>query len=166
MYGIGGVGKTTILKKINNKFLISSLDFDVVMWVVIFKPPIIQKVQEIIWNQLDIQNNKWKSRSKYEKVAKIFIDVLLFNDIWESLDLLKVGIHFLNNRNNSKIVFTTLSFDVCQDIEAHKSFKVECLVWDEDFTLFRTKVGEDTLNSHPYIPKLLEIIAKECKCLP
>ena len=41
MYGIGGVGKTTLLKKINNKFLISSLDVDVdvVIWVVIFKPP-------------------------------------------------------------------------------------------------------------------------------
>ena len=38
LYGMGGVGKTTLLKKINNEFLETKLGFDVVIWVVVAKP--------------------------------------------------------------------------------------------------------------------------------
>ena len=44
LYGMGGVGKTTLLKKINNEFLESKLGFDVVIWVVVEKPTNIEKV--------------------------------------------------------------------------------------------------------------------------
>ncbi|RVW66933.1 putative disease resistance protein [Vitis vinifera] len=47
-----------------------------------------------------------------------------------------------------------------------KNIEVECLACEEAFSLFRTKVGEDTLNSHPDIRKLAEIFVKECKGLP
>ncbi|RVW24739.1 putative disease resistance protein [Vitis vinifera] len=51
-------------------------------------------------------------------------------------------------------------------MEAQKSIKVECLKEAEALSLFQAKVGDDTLNSHPDIPKLSEIVAKECKGLP
>ena len=44
LYGMGGVGKTTLLKKINNDFLTTSNDFDVVIWDVVSKPPNIEKI--------------------------------------------------------------------------------------------------------------------------
>ena len=56
--------------------------------------------------------------------------------------------------------------DVCWDMEARKSLNVECLIKDEAIYLFKKKVGETTLNSHPIIPQLAEIDAKECKGLP
>ena len=37
LYGMGGVGKTTLLKRINNEFLKTKLGFDVVIWVVVSK---------------------------------------------------------------------------------------------------------------------------------
>ncbi|RVW23567.1 putative disease resistance protein [Vitis vinifera] len=43
LYGMGGVGKTTLLKKINNDFLTTSSDFDVVIWDVVSKPPTLKK---------------------------------------------------------------------------------------------------------------------------
>ena len=51
-------------------------------------------------------------------------------------------------------------------MEAQKSIKVECLTQGEAINLFKKKVGETTLNSHPDIPQLAEISAKECKGLP
>ena len=51
-------------------------------------------------------------------------------------------------------------------MEAQKSIKVECLTQGEAINLFKKKVGETTLNSHPDIPQLAEIAAKECKGLP
>ena len=44
LYGMGGVGKTTLLKKINNEFLKTKLGFDVVIWVVVWKPANAEKV--------------------------------------------------------------------------------------------------------------------------
>ncbi|GFS43844.1 hypothetical protein Acr_00g0087270 [Actinidia rufa] len=44
IYGIGGVGKTTLLKYINNEFLTQTHDFDVVIWVVVSKEVAAEKI--------------------------------------------------------------------------------------------------------------------------
>ncbi|KAH9782032.1 hypothetical protein KPL71_008717 [Citrus sinensis] len=51
-------------------------------------------------------------------------------------------------------------------MEAHKSFKVECLRYEDAWKLFEEKVGRDILDSHPNIPELVETVAKECGGLP
>ena len=173
IYGMGGVGKTTLLMKINNKFLQSSIKaFDIVIWVVVSRPTNLETVQETILDRLDIPHDRWKGREEERKaeeirrVLKTRKFVLLLDDIWEPLDLLRVGIPPLGDGNQSKIVFTTRSADVCGGMAAQKSIKVECLEEKEALSLFQAKVGEDTLNSHPDIPKLAEMVAKECKGLP
>ena len=173
IYGMGGVGKTTLLKKINNKFIESSINaFDIVIWVVVSRPTNLERVQETILDRLDIPDDRWKGRAEERKakeirrVLKTKKFVLLLDDIWEPLDLLRVGIPPLGDGNQSKIVFTTRSADVCGGMAAQKSIKVECLEEKEALSLFQAKVGEDTLNSHPDIPKLAEMVAKECKGLP
>ena len=173
LYGMGGVGKTTLLKKINNKFLQSSIKaFDIVIWVVVSRPTNLERVQETILDRLDIPDDRWKGRAEERKaeeirrVLKTKKFVLLLDDIWEPLDLLRVGIPSVGYGNESKIVFTTRSADVCGGMAAQKSIKVECLEEKKALSLFQAKVGEDTLNSHPDIPKLAEMVAKECKGLP
>ena len=51
-------------------------------------------------------------------------------------------------------------------MEVHKRIRVECLTPDEAFSLFRNKVGENVLNSHPDIKRLAKIVVEECKGLP
>ena len=173
IYGMGGVGKTTLLKKINNKFLESSIKaFDIVIWVVVSRPTNLERVQETILDRLDIPHDRWKGREeerKAEEICRVLKTrkfLLLLDDIWDPLDLMRVGIPPLGDGNQSKIVFTTRSADVCGGMAAQKSIKVECLEEKEALSLFQAKVGEDTLNSHPDIPKLAEMVAKECKGLP
>ncbi|KAF8388124.1 hypothetical protein HHK36_026790 [Tetracentron sinense] len=49
LYGMGGVGKTTLLKKINNEFDDRGTnDFDVVIWVVVSKESNVRMVQKTI----------------------------------------------------------------------------------------------------------------------
>ena len=90
--------------------------------------------------------------------------VLLLDDIWKRLDLTPLGV--LHPNGGSKVIFTTISEDVCHVMEAHKHVQVECLASDEAMPLFWMKVGEDTFNSHPKIPRLAKEIVKECKGLP
>ena len=173
LYGMGGVGKTTLLKKINNDFLTTSTDFDVVIWVVVSKPSNIEKIQEVIWNKLQIPRDIWEIRSTKEekaveilRVLKTKKFVLLLDDIWERLDLLEMGVPHLDAQNKSKIVFTTRSQDVCHQMKAQKSIGVACLSSEAAWTLFQKAVGEETLKSHPHIPRLAKIVAEECKGLP
>nr|CAN82888.1 hypothetical protein VITISV_028022 [Vitis vinifera] len=95
---MGGVGKTTLLKKIHNNFLPTSSDFDVVIWDVVSKPSSIEKIQKVIWNKLQISRDEWENRSSTEekaaeilRVLKTKKFVLLLDDIWERLDLLANG---------------------------------------------------------------------------
>ena len=77
-----------------------------------------------------------------------------------------LGVPSPNSQNKSKVILTTRFLDVCCRREAQKSIKVECLTKEESINLFKEKVGEATLNSHPDIPHLAETAAKECKGLP
>ncbi|RVW24736.1 putative disease resistance protein [Vitis vinifera] len=64
------------------------------------------------------------------------------------------------------MVLTMRSKDVCQDMEVTESIEANCLSWEDAFALFQTKVGSDTINSHPDVPKLAEVVASECCGLP
>ncbi|XP_034679358.1 probable disease resistance protein At5g63020 [Vitis riparia] len=172
LYGMGGVGKTTLLTRINNESLKTRDEFDAVIWVTVSRPATVEKVQEVVFNKLEIPKDKWEGRSEDERKEAIFNVLktkkflLLLDDIWEPLDLFAVGIPPVNDGSKSKVVFTTRFSTVCRDMGAKKSIEVKCLAWEEAFALFQKYVGEDTINSHPHIPKLAEIVAKECDGLP
>ncbi|KAL6334226.1 hypothetical protein AAG906_007473 [Vitis piasezkii] len=51
-------------------------------------------------------------------------------------------------------------------MKAQKSIEVTCLSSEAAWTLFQKEVGEETLKSHPHIPRLAKIVAEECKGLP
>ncbi|XP_034695203.1 probable disease resistance protein At5g63020 [Vitis riparia] len=172
LYGMGGAGKTTLMTKVNNEFIRASKIFEIAIWVVVSRPARVEKVQEVIRNKLDIPEDRWRNRTEDEKAVAIFNVlkaqrfVMLLDDVWERLHLQKVGVPSPNSQNKSKVILTTRSLDVCRDMEAQKSIKVECLTEEEAINLFKEKVGETTLNSHPDIPQLAETAAKECKGLP
>ena len=48
-------------------------------------------------------------------------------------------------------------------MNAKKTFKVQILSEKETLELFHMRVGEETLKSHPMIPKIAEEMTKECK---
>ncbi|XP_034695663.1 probable disease resistance protein At4g14610 [Vitis riparia] len=172
LYGLGGVGKTTLLTQINNHFLKTSHNFDVVIWVVVSKTPNLGRVQNEIWEKVGFCDDKWKSKSRHEKVKDIWRAlskkrfVMLLDDMWEHMDLLEVGIPPPDQQNKSKLIFTTRSQDLCWQMGAHKKIQVKSLAWKDSWDLFQKYVGKDALNSNPEIPELAEMVAKECCGLP
>ncbi|XVF11350.1 hypothetical protein REPUB_Repub08aG0020100 [Reevesia pubescens] len=172
LYGMGGVGKTTLLNKINNKFCEYPNRFDVVIWIVVSKGFYIGKVQDDIARRIGIIDGAWNDKTLDEKALGIFRVlkdkkfVLLLDDIWERVDLVKVGIPPPTQENGSKVVFTTRSIKVCGQMEAHK-IPVQCLPEENAWELFQEKVGgAQTFNSSPRIRQLAHEAAKECKGLP
>ncbi|KAJ4718285.1 NBS-LRR type disease resistance protein [Melia azedarach] len=172
LYGMGGVGKTTLLTQINNKFFDTQNGFDFVMWIVVSKDLQIDKIQENIGKRIGLFDELWRNKSPEEKAIDIFKFlnkrkfVLLLDDVWERVNLIKVGVPVPSSKFSSKVVFTTRFIDICGLMEAHRKFKVECLQNEEAWKLFQNKVGEETLDSHPDIPELAKIVTKECGGLP
>ncbi|XP_017604289.1 probable disease resistance protein At5g63020 [Gossypium arboreum] len=176
LYGIGGVGKTTLLKKINNEFSIRNHEFDSVIWVTQSKATKSEEFQEIVRRKLEISDDIWqKCSNENDRACEIFRllsgtrFVLLLDDVQKSFfksQLTSLGIPLPNKENGSKIIFTTRSEELCGYLGAEERIKVECLPPEQALSLFSMTVGEYILNSHPEIPKLAEIIAARCRGLP
>eukprot|EP00257_Ricinus_communis_P015769 XP_015573742.1 putative disease resistance protein At4g10780 isoform X1 [Ricinus communis] len=173
IYGMGGVGKTTILTQINNMFVTSPNDFVAVIWVVVSKDLRLDKVQEEIAKRIGLSDDQqWKNKNFSDKAEDIFRVlhkrkfVLLLDDIWKRLELKEVGVPLPKRQSRSKIVFTARSEAVCSSMEAQKKIKVEPLEWLEAWELFQEKVGGDTLRAHPEIPLIAEAVARKCGGLP
>ena len=172
LYGTGGVGKTTLMRKINNEFLKTSHQFNTVIWVTVSKQASVKAAQEVIRNKLQIPDSMWQGRTEDERATEIFNImkrrrfVLLLDDVWQRLDLSKIGVPLPEIRNRSKVIITTRIQEICNEMEVQRMFRVECLAQEEALALFLEKVRENTLNSHPDISRLSEKMAELCKGLP
>ncbi|XP_019058535.1 PREDICTED: probable disease resistance protein At1g52660 isoform X2 [Tarenaya hassleriana] len=173
LYGVEGVGKTTVLTQVNNRLLQQkSNGFDFVIWVFVSKNVCVEKIQDTVREKIGFLDKTWTSKSGQEKASKIFEILskrrfaLFLDDVWEKIDLVRVGVPVADAQNRSKIVFTTCSEDVCREMGAQTKIKVEKLSWEKGWELFKKNVGEDTLKSHPDIAAVAQDVASKCDGLP
>ncbi|KAE8682908.1 Mitogen-activated protein kinase kinase 1 [Hibiscus syriacus] len=173
--GQGGVGKTTLLKKVCNEFHRRSHDFDVVIWAMVpTGEGYIQKIQELIRKKLDIPDEIWNQSGEDEKGAEIFRVlkrnkfVFLLDNVWEPFDLIRLGIKLSGYRNQSKVIFTTRSLRLYLNFfsTAHETIEVKCLPPEEALSLFRMTVGESVLSSDADLSELADTCARKCRGLP
>ena len=173
LHGMGGAGKTTLMKRILSELGKRRHNFDIVLWAVVSKDCDKNKIMTDISNRLGIDKNFWETSSQDQRVAKIYEQlkgkkfVLMLDDLWGKVELEEIGVPLPTESNNiSKVVFTTRIKDVCAKMKAQKKVEVKCLSDEEAFELFCNKVGNETLNCHTEIPKLAYEMAKECRGLP
>ncbi|KAF8024994.1 hypothetical protein BT93_F1986 [Corymbia citriodora subsp. variegata] len=170
LYGIGGVGKTTLMKRIQNDC--ANNGFDVVIWVVVSRQVNIDSIRDTIRKRLDIQDERWDRWSQDERVhhlchvltQKKF--VLLIDDVWRRLDLSNIGVPHPGLKNGSKVVFTTRLKHVCDQMGANKTLEVQCLAAEEALELFEKNFGKSLVDCPQEIRDLAKDIADECKGLP
>ncbi|GMI78054.1 hypothetical protein like AT4G10780 [Hibiscus trionum] len=173
IYGTGGVGKTTLLTRINNE-LIGRVgqDYDVVIWAVVSRDQKDEKVQDKIGQKLGFPDEIWNRMGRAEKANSIFRVlktkrfVLLLDDVWDVYDLKEAGVPVPSEQNKAKVVLTTRREDVCDLMNAQRKLRVNCLAWREAWRLFQSKVGEEVLQLNPAILELAVTIADECSGLP
>ncbi|XP_055801749.1 disease resistance protein At4g27190-like [Solanum dulcamara] len=88
--------------------------------------------------------------------------VLVILDVWKALELEKLGIP--NHNHRCKVTFTTRLRSVCEAMGAQKIMKVGTLSEEEEWILFRQKVGDFVDDSS--LHGTAKEVAKECKGLP
>lgn len=75
LYGMDGVGKTTLLKQINNRFSDERHGFEFVIWVVVSKELEIDKIIDEIAQKVRLGGEEWKHKERSQK-ADVLIQFL------------------------------------------------------------------------------------------
>ncbi|TYH86500.1 hypothetical protein ES332_D01G047400v1 [Gossypium tomentosum] len=166
--GMGGIGKTTIVKHIYYELLKETKPlFDKIIWVTVSKELNIPKLQQNLANAMNIVG---LPESEPERVA-VLMDklgrrryVLILDDVWKKFSLAEVGIPKPTSSNGSKLVLTSRLIEVCRSMDC-KVVKVPPLSNEESMNLFLKHAGRGVLKV-PSLKEILDNVVKECDGLP
>ncbi|KAG8479422.1 hypothetical protein CXB51_029205 [Gossypium anomalum] len=167
VWGMGGVGKTSIMKLINNQLLQEREKFDIVIWTSVSKDTSIAKLQKDMAKEIGVRfcgdEDEIKRAGKlFEALSRKRRSVIILDDLWQEVSLDKVGIP--EPSTGSKLVLTTRLFDVCRKMSC-RAIKVKPLVEEESWKLFSEKVGRGVLNT-PDVEPIAKKIVERCAGLP
>uniref|UniRef100_A0A6N2LAR8 Uncharacterized protein n=1 Tax=Salix viminalis TaxID=40686 RepID=A0A6N2LAR8_SALVM len=166
IYGMGGSGKTTMVKHIYNKLLQSPNISHHVYWVTVSQDFSIHKLQNRLQNIYNyLFPMKWRSwgrelqivaRTNEETKMDSFLD-----DLWKSFELHEVGIPV--PLKGCKLI-TTRSESLSTD-DSKNNVRVNPLSNEEAWTLFMEVLGHDRSLS-PQVEQVARDITRECAGLP
>lgn len=167
VYGMGVVGKTSMLMHIHNMLLTRVTNFDSVFWVTLSQSFSIHKLQcdvaKIVGLDISKESDERKRAARLSwTLMRRKRCVLFLDDVWSYFPLEKVGIPV---REGLKLVLTSRSLEVCRRMNCQNNVKVEPLAKEEAWTLFLDNLGQQTTLS-PEVTKVARSVAKECAGLP
>ncbi|KAH9715781.1 Disease resistance protein [Citrus sinensis] len=170
VWGMGGIGKTTIMSHINNKLQEKPNKFNDVIWVTVSQPLDLFKLQTEIATALkqSLLENEDKVRRAGRLLGMLKAKekfVLILDDTWEAFPLEEVGIPEPNEENGCKLVITTRSHTVCRSMKC-KQVVVELLSKQEAFNLFIDGVGNSILQVPALNKEIINEVVEECGRLP
>ncbi|GKV46166.1 hypothetical protein SLEP1_g53174 [Rubroshorea leprosula] len=166
--GIGGVGKTTVMKHIHNELLNEATGFTKIIWVTVSQSLSVVKLQGNIAREMNKSlpegRDELKRASRLQDIMKTVKYALILDDVWDKFTLHRVGIPEPTIENGCKIVITSRSIDVCNYLRC-QIVKVPPLPQQESLNLFLDKVGHDILLI-PNLENILKAMVAECAGLP
>lgn len=165
IYGMGGVGKTTLMKHIHNRLLGETRDC--VCWVTVSQVFSIKKLQDEIARaiNLELTNDNDMDRRAARLNAELSQResmVLILDDVWENIDIQKVG--YPLGREGCRLIMTTRSLKVCHQIGCKKIVEVKTLYHDEAWDLFKVTLGHESIA--PEVEGIAKCMVKMCDGLP
>ncbi|GKV32572.1 hypothetical protein SLEP1_g41166 [Rubroshorea leprosula] len=174
VWGMGGVGKTTIMKHVHNE-LLKQRKFKKVIWANVSQTLDIYNLQQQIAGILEEkkileqQNTSIRAGMLLKVLERHKPCVLILDDVWSIFELEDVGIPKPLVGDGCKLVLTTRSQEVAQTMD-YKIIKVKTLSQGEALKLFMHKVGNIVLSDQRCIKRTLEATLKgivdECDGLP
>ncbi|XP_028783520.1 probable disease resistance protein At4g27220 [Neltuma alba] len=188
IYGWGGVGKTTLVKDIAKHVKDEKL-FDVVAMATISETLDVEKVQDEIAYQLGFHLNENTTIGRADRLcARIKTEkniLIILDDLWEKIDLDKLGIPFeqdvkggkssltsqhsdISQKNETyqgcKLLLTSRRLDILHENEIQKGFHLETVNDTESWSLFEDRVG-DTIKDGE-LKEIATQVVERCAGLP
>ncbi|KAL4637752.1 hypothetical protein ACB092_03G098800 [Castanea dentata] len=168
VYGMGGIGKTMLVKEVLKQAEGDKL-FNKYLFVVVSNPPELNKIRREIAGKLGLElgeitepelADRLCERLKQENRVLIILD-----DIWKELDLEALGIFFGDDQKGCKLLLTSRFQNILRDfMDTQMQFAVGVLSDDEAINLFEKIVG-DFAKTGEFKSNMHQIV-KECAGLP
>ncbi|KAM6579699.1 hypothetical protein CsatA_003473 [Cannabis sativa] len=168
IYGMGGIGKTTLAKEIARQAKKEANLFDkVIMGSAVSQKPNFANIQCEIANDLGVQFGNYeteltKSKRLKEELGKQEKVLIILDDIWQKINLSDIGIDFTDDQTGCKILFTSRRQGLYSPAV---EFALHSLQEDESTKLFR-KVVDKTLDKNHECRPLLSELVNECGGVP
>ncbi|KAL0005364.1 hypothetical protein SO802_012925 [Lithocarpus litseifolius] len=167
LYGMGGIGKTMLVKEVLKQAKKDKL-FNKYPFVVVSNTPDLKKIQREIAQELELELDVESESVLADRLCQRLLDekiLLVMDDLWKPIDLEVLGISFGDDKKGSKLLLTSRFHNVaCNGMDTQKQFKVGVLSDDEARNLFEGIVGE--FAKTPKIQPYMHEIVKECAGLP
>ncbi|KAL6285136.1 hypothetical protein ACE6H2_009526 [Prunus campanulata] len=166
VYGIGGVGKSTLVQEVYRQAKTEKLFDDVVLVLDAKQFPEGEKkerIQKKIAEKLDMdvqESQDMEARAKHlwnrikDKKSLVILD-----DVWEAINLGDLG---LRPMATCKILLT--SRDLVSEMRTQKVFRLEVLEEEESWSLFEKMAGDVVKDER--IQNVATQVAKKCGGLP
>ncbi|XP_059075784.1 probable disease resistance protein At5g63020 [Cryptomeria japonica] len=169
VHGMPGLGKTSLLKQINNNEKVLNF-FKLVIWVTVSRESDISALQRRIFERIELP---WRSNWSIDVAAGVLHSVfkdrrllLILDDVRTSIDVSHLGISL--SEDTIKVVVTSRDKEVCRNMRADKMIAMKHMSEEEGWELFcrgAFVAGEDQ-STDSEIESLARSIAKECKGHP
>ncbi|KAK2981406.1 hypothetical protein RJ640_003441 [Escallonia rubra] len=168
VWGMGGVGKTTLVRTLNNTPSFMQ-PFSVVIWVTISKQFDKRRVQIDIAERLKLHTTMEESMESTARriLQRLQLEeklLLILDDVWEAVDLDHLGVPEPDDRPGWKLLLTSRSLDVCRQMKTDEDIKVEVLDDEESWKLFTQNAGK--VVNLENIEQVAKQVARECGGLP
>ncbi|ESR58779.1 hypothetical protein CICLE_v10004100mg [Citrus x clementina] len=167
VYGMGGIGKTTLVKEFARRAIEDKL-YDMVVFSEVTQCPDIRKIQEEIAETLGLElSEEAESRRAsrlYERLKNEKKILVILDNIWNPLDLGTIGIPFGVEHRGCKLLFTTRDLDVLLRMGSEKNFSIGILNEQEAWRLFKIMAGDYVENRE--LKSTATSVAKACGGLP
>ncbi|XP_058071056.1 probable disease resistance protein At4g27220 [Magnolia sinica] len=168
---MGGVGKTTLMKQVARKVNSEELFQEAIM-VNLTQKPELKKIQDQIAEQLGLELKEESQVVRAGKLSERLTQdllkgkkiLLIFDNLWERLDLDDIGIPLEWNDRGCKITFTTRKVEVCSHMKSQAKIPVNVLSKKEAWHLFKEKAGDAVDSSELNV--VAKEVVKECGGLP
>ncbi|XP_042488306.1 disease resistance protein At4g27190-like [Macadamia integrifolia] len=167
VYGIGGVGKTTLMKEVAKNMTKDGL-FDQVVMVTVSQEPVLKKIQGEIGENLgltlseeslDVRARRLLERLKKEKRILIVLD-----DLWKPLNLPEeLGIPCESSCN---VVLATRQLQVCRQMGTQLNVELKVLSEGDAWILFKWAAGDCLVEDNDTLCEVANQVVRECGGLP
>ncbi|XP_050248672.1 disease resistance protein At4g27190-like [Quercus robur] len=170
IWGMGGIGKTTLVKNLNNELKSASVkSLGIVIWVTVSKNLDLKKVQTQIAERLNLEAKveetlQGMATRLYQRLEKEEKFLLILDDVWEKIDLDILGVPQPEVHKGCKIILTSRFMEVCREMMTNVEVKMEVLNYEEAWQLF-SQIAGDVVGLEQVRPFAEEIV-RECSGLP
>ncbi|KAL0000838.1 hypothetical protein SO802_014619 [Lithocarpus litseifolius] len=166
LHGIGGVGKTTLVKEVHKKTKELNIFNDIVMTVVSLTPNV-RRIQGEIAGclnlKLDDESDMARACQICLRIKSVEKILIILDDVWKEVNLEAIGIPSCDDHRGCKMLLTTRSVHACNLMRCQRKIPLNFLVEEESLALMKKTAVVDNC---PGLNDVVVEVVKECKGLP